>query len=124
MWRLAASLMDRGFERASQGLKDYRDITTEENSAALMQNIIAAGDDRNAINSAVANANPNYLSPQALNFANNQEGVLLGRQGEALNNQVRSQNLEMKQFEFGRAQQQAAEEDANNALLPEAMSEM
>ena len=131
MWKVAASLMNSGFDRARQGLNDFRTITTDEQSSALMQQIIAAGDDPAAIAAATAGANAAYLSPEALKFANNQPGVLLDRKGKALanvgeglNNTIRGQTIQRNDFDFGRKQIEAQRADADYALLPEALSTM
>ena len=54
IWKLAATLMNQGFDSARRGINDFRDITTEEQSAALMQQVIGAGNDPAAIQAAVA----------------------------------------------------------------------
>ena len=131
MWKVAASLMNSGFDRARQGMNDFRTITTDEQSSALMQQIIAAGDDPAAIAAATSGANAAYLSPEALKFANNQPGVLLDREGKALantgeglNNTIRGQTIQSNDFNFGRKQIEAQRADADYALLPEALSTM
>lgn len=131
MWKVAASLMNSGFDRARQGLNDFRTITTDEQSSALMQQIIGAGDDPAAIAAATSGANAAYLSPEALMFANNQPGVLLDREGKALantgeglNNTIRGQTIRGNDFDFGRKQIEAQRADADYALLPEALSTM
>lgn len=131
MWRVAASLMNSGFDRARQGLNDFRDITTAEQSSRLMQDVIAAGNDPAAIAAATAGANGAYLSPEALRFANAQPGVLLDREGKALqntgeglNNTIRGQTIQRNDFDFGRKQIEAQRADQDYALLPEALSTM
>ena len=127
MWKIAATLMSQGFDSARRGINDFRDITTDEQSSALMQKIIAAGNDPAAIAAATAGANAAYLSPEALTFANNQPGVLLDREGKALanvgeglNNTIRSQSIRASDYNFGRTVLDNQRADANYDLLPEA----
>ena len=124
MWRLAANLMNQGFDRARQGIDDFRTITTEEQSAAMMQKVIGAGNDPAAIQAAVAGANPAYVSPQALQFANNQPGVMIERQGQMLQNDIRGQSIRANDYNFGRTQLENQRADENYALVPEATAAM
>ena len=131
MWRVAASLMNSGFDAARRGVSDFQETTTQEQSARLMQDVIAAGDNPSAINTAVAKGNAAFLSPQALQFANAQPGVLLEREGKALantgeglNNTIRGQTIQSNDFNFDRKQIEAQRTDADYALLPEALSTM
>ena len=62
MWKVAAGLMNSGFDRARQGLNDFNKSTTDDQSAALMQQIIAAGNDPVKIAAAAAAGNPAFLS--------------------------------------------------------------
>lgn len=80
LYALAAELMNRGFNSASRGLDKFRKITTDDQSARLMQDVMAAGNDPAAIQQAAARGNAAFLSPEALRFANAQPGVLLDRQ--------------------------------------------
>lgn len=80
LYSLSAELMNRGFNSASRGLDKFREITTDEQSARLMQDVMAAGNDPAAIQQAATRSNSAFLSPEALRFANAQPGVLLGRQ--------------------------------------------
>ena len=120
MWKLAATLMNQGFDSARRGINDFRDITTEEQSAALMQRVMAAGNDPAAIQAAAASGNPAYLSPEALKFANNQQGVLLERQATGLQNDIRGQSIRANDYNFGRTVLDNQRADANYDLLPEA----
>ena len=80
LYSLSAELMNRGFSAASRGLDKFREIATDEQSARLMQDVMAAGNDPAAIQQAAAQGNAAFLSPEALRFANAQPGVLLDRQ--------------------------------------------
>ena len=120
MWKIAATLMNQGFDSARRGINDFRDITTEEQSAALMQRVMAAGNDPAAIQAAAASGNPAYLSPEALKFANSQQGVLLERQATGLQNDIRSQSIRANDYNFGRTVLDNQRADANYDLLPEA----
>lgn len=80
LYSLSAELMNRGFSAASRGLDKFREITTDEQSARLMQDVMAAGNDPAAIQAAATRGNSAFLSPEALRFANAQPGVLLDRQ--------------------------------------------
>ena len=120
MWKIAATLMNQGFDSARRGLNDFRGITTEEQSAALMQRVMAAGNDPAAIQAAAASGNPAYLSPEALKFANNQQGVLLERQATGLQNDIRGQSIRANDYNFGRTVLDNQRADANYDLLPEA----
>ena len=42
LYTLASELMNRGFNSASRGLDKFREITTDEQSARLMQDVMAA----------------------------------------------------------------------------------
>ena len=79
LYSLSAELMNRGFSAASRGLDKFREITTDEQSARLMQDVMAAGNDPAAIQAAASRGNAAFLSPEALRFANNQSGILLDR---------------------------------------------
>ena len=131
MWKLAATLMNQGFDSARRGINDFRDITTAEQSAKMMQDVIAAGNDPAAIQAAVAGGNSAYLSPAALEFANRQPGVLLDRQqaeaniaGTGLQNQIRGQQIRVNDFDFANAQTDRQRADERYALMPEAISAM
>lgn len=131
MWRTAAQLMNQGFDRAQQGLKDFRDITTDEQSAQLMQQVAAAGNDPAKIAAITAGANPAYLSPAALNFANNQPGVLLDREGkqlqntgEGIQNTIRGQSVRANDYNFDRTQIDNQRADQKYAQMPEAITAM
>lgn len=122
MWRLAATLMNKGFESASDGLQKFKDTTTEEQSAALMQSVIGAGNDPAAAAAAVRGANPSFLSADALKFANNQPGVLLDREGKALQNTgqgilngYNTTRANEASYDFGQKQ-------TNDAARPDAMA--
>ena len=80
LYSLSAELMNRGFSAASRGLDKFRETTTDEQSARLMQDVMAAGNDPAAIQAAASRGNAAFLSPEALRFANNQPGILLDRQ--------------------------------------------
>lgn len=80
LYSLSAELMNRGFSAASRGLDKFREITTDEQSARLMQDVMAAGNNPAAIQAAATRGNAAFLSPEALRFANAQPGVLLDRQ--------------------------------------------
>ena len=131
MWKLAATLMNQGFNSARRGINDFREITTDEQSAAMMQKVIGAGNDPAAIQAAVAGGNAAFLSPQALDFANKQPGVLLDRQQTQANiertgilNQSTRQGMNIAAYDFGRKQQLDQRADANYALIPEATAAM
>lgn len=131
MWKLAATLMNQGFDSTRRGINDFREITTEEQSAALMQKVIGAGGDQAAIQAAVAGGNAAFLSPQALDFANKQPGVLLDRQATTANiertgilNQSTRQSMNIAGYDFGRKQKLDERADANYALVPEATAAM
>jgi hypothetical protein len=131
MWRIAASLMNSGFDAARRGVSDFQETTTQEQSARLMQDIIAAGDNPSAINAAVARGNAAFLSPQALQLANAQPGVLLEREGmglrntgEGIQNQIRGQSIRANDFNFDRSQIEAQRADQQYAMMPEALSAM
>ena len=131
IWKVAAFLMNSGIESARTGLKDFRDITTDEQSAALMQQIIAAGNDPNAAAAAVQGANPAFVSAAALKFANDQPGVLLDRQQTQanigrtalLNDQTR-QGMKIADYDFGRKQVENQRADEAWNMMPEAVSAM
>lgn len=130
MWRTAASLMNSGLDRARQGLADFRDITTEEQSAALMQKVVGAGNDPAAVQAAVAGANPAFVSPAALQFANNQPGVFLDRagkqlsnEGQGITNRYNAQGIDIRAYDFGRKQIEDQRIDANIAARPQAMAD-
>ena len=131
MWKLAATLMSQGFDSARRGINDFREITTDEQSAAMMQKVIGAGNDPAAIQAAVAGGNAAFLSPQALDFANKQPGVLLDRKATEANiertgilNQATRQNMDVTAYDFGRKQTLDQRSDANYALIPEATAAM
>lgn len=130
MWKVAASLMNSGIESARNGLKDFRDITRDEQSAALMQQVAAAGNDPAAIQAALAGANPAYLSEDAIKFANNQPGVFLDRTGKQLanegqttTNRYNSQGIDIRAYDFGRKQTEDQRADANLAARPQALAD-
>lgn len=130
MWKVAASLMNSGIESARNGLKDFRDITKEEQSAALMAKVAAAGNDPAAIQAALAGANPAYLDPAAIKFANYQPGVFLDRagkqlsnEGQGITNRYNSQGIDIRAYDFGRKQVEDQRMDANLAARPNALAE-
>lgn len=131
MWKLAATLMNQGFGSARRGINDFREITTDEQSAAMMQKVIGAGNDPAAIQAAVQGGNAAFLSPQALDFANKQPGVLLDRKATEANiertgilNKATRQNMDVTAYDFGRKQTLDQRSDANYALIPEATAAM
>jgi hypothetical protein len=131
MWEIAATLMNKGFDSARTGLKQFNDNTTNDQSAALMQQIIAKGNDRNAIAGIIGSANPAFISPEALKFANNQPGVILEQQGQQLNNvgtglvnNLKKQSYNTNEYNFGRQVIDNNRKDADYALMPEALKTM
>ena len=124
LWEMSANLLGRGVNSAQEGLKAYTDSTRDSQSAALMQQVLAAGGDPAAIAQAVQGANPAFLSPEALRFANAQPDVLLERQGAGLQNQIRSQSIAANDYNFERTQIENQRKDEDYALLPEALSSM
>jgi hypothetical protein len=129
LYSLAGKLMNDGFDRAGQGIKDFRTTTTEEQSAGLMADVIAAGGDPDAIAAAVAGRNSNFLSPTSLSFANDQPGELLDRQGQALQNtgyglnNTRTGNINRREdYDFGQLQTTDARDEANRVARPEAIT--
>ena len=130
MWKVAASLMNSGIESTRTGLKDFRDITTDEQSAALMAQIAAAGNDPAAARAALAGANTAYLSPAAIKFANDQPGVLLDQQGKQLanegqgiTNRYNTQRIDVGAYDFGRKQVEDQRADTNLAARPQALAD-
>lgn len=131
MWKTAAALMNSGIDQARKGISDFRDTTTDAQSAALMQQVIGAGNDPAAIAAAAGAANPAYVSPQALAFANNQAGVLLDREGkqlsntgEGIQNTIRTQSVRANDYNFDRTQLDNQRADQRYAMMPEAISAM
>ncbi len=134
MWKVAANLMNTGIASAQKGLSDFRDTTTAEQSSALMAQI-AGGASPAAL---LAGANPAFLSPDAISFANKQADVLQGREtqalrnvgiglenaGRGLNNTQQGIVNQATQFKFDTAVQDKARADADRAALPGALSEM
>ena len=102
LYSLSAELMNRGFSAASRGLDKFREITTDEQSARLMQDVMAAGNDPAAIQAAVTRGNSAFLSPEALRFANAQPGVLLDRQQTGLRSDIMQYGLDRSKVTDGR----------------------
>ncbi len=102
LYSLSAELMNRGFSAASRGLDKFREITTDEQSARLMQDVMAAGNDPAAIQQAATRGNAAFLSPEALRFANAQPGVLLDRQQTGLRSDIMQYGLDRSKVTDGR----------------------
>ena len=102
LYSLSAELMNRGFSAASRGLDKFREITTDEQSARLMQDVMAAGNDPAAIQAAATRGNSAFLSPEALRFANAQPGVLLDRQQTGLRSDIMQYGLDRSRITDGR----------------------
>ena len=102
LYSLSAELMNRGFSAASRGLDKFREITTDEQSARLMQDVMAAGNDPAAIQAAATRGNSAFLSPEALRFANAQPGVLLDRQQTGLRSDIMQYGLDRSKVTDGR----------------------
>ena len=102
LYSLSAELMNRGFSAASRGLDKFREITTDEQSARLMQDVMAAGNDPAAIQQAATRGNAAFLSPEALRFANAQPGVLLDRQQAQANIGLTGIRSEASQYALDR----------------------
>jgi len=103
LYSLAANLMNKGFDSASKGLEKFRDITTDEQSAAYMRNVMAAGDDPDAIAAASQRGNSAFLSPDALRFGNNQAGVMLGRENTRANTALAGVRTKAGQYGLDRS---------------------
>jgi hypothetical protein len=103
LYSLAANLMNKGFDSASKGLEKFRDITTDEQSAAYMRNVMAAGDDPDAIAAASQRGNSAFLSPDALRFGNNQAGVMLGRENTRANTSLAGVRTKAGQYGLDRS---------------------
>ena len=102
LYALSAELMNRGFSAASRGLDKFREITTDEQSARLIQDVMAAGNDPAAIQAAATRGNAAFLSPEALRFANAQPGVLLDRQQAQANIGLTGIRSEASQYALDR----------------------
>lgn len=102
LYSLSAELMNRGFSAASRGLDKFREITTDEQSARLMQDVMAAGNDPAAIQATATRGNSAFLSPEALRFANAQPGVLLDRQQTGLQSDIIQYGLDRSKVTDGR----------------------
>lgn len=102
LYALSAELINRGFSAASRGLDKFREITTDEQSARLMQDVMAAGNDPAAIQAAATRGNSAFLSPEALRFANAQPGVLLDRQQAQANIGLTGLRTEASQYALNR----------------------
>ena len=102
LYSLSAELMNRGFSAASRGLDNFREITTDEQSARLMQDVMAAGNDPAAIQAAATRGNAAFLSPEALRFANAQPDVLLDRQQTGLRSDIMQYGLDRSKVTDGR----------------------
>ena len=114
LYSLSAELMNRGFSAASRGLDKFRETTTDEQSARLMQDVIAAGNDPAAIQAAASRGNAAFLSPEALRFANNQPGILLDRQQAETNTDIMQYGLDRSKVADNRYDAQySAQQDAN-----------
>lgn len=96
MYRIAAGLMNSGFDAANAGIDRFRQTTMDEQSAALMASVMGASSPQ-AIQAAVGNANPAFLSADALRFANAQPGVL-AQQAQA------QQTIRANDYNYGRNQ--------------------
>lgn len=111
LYSLSAELMNRGFSAASRGLDKFREITTDEQSARLMQDVMAAGNDPAAIQQAATRGNAAFLSPEALRFANTQPGVLLDRQQAEANIDQTGVRTNVMQYGLDRSRVLAGRED-------------
>lgn len=120
LYTLASELMNRGFNSASRGLDKFREITTDEQSARLMQDVMAAGNDPAAIQAAATRGNAAFLSPEALRFANAQPGVLLDRQQAEANIAQTGVRTNVMQYGLGRSKVTDGREDAQYAARQEA----
>lgn len=127
LYALSANLFNRGIESAMQGLNNFRNITQDEQSAALMRDIIAAGNDPAAIRQAVAGRDATFLTPDALRFANNQPGVLLDREqaraaidGTRANTALTGVRADQIRYNLGRSQTLDKREDARFAAQEQA----
>lgn len=120
LYTLAAELMNRGFNSASRGLDKFREITTDEQSARLMQDVMAAGNDPAAIQAAATRGNAAFLSPEALRFANAQPGVLLDRQQAEANIAQTGVRTNVLKYGLDRSRVTDGREDAQYAARQEA----
>lgn len=120
LYTLAAELMNRGFNSASRGVDKFREITTDEQSARLMQDVMAAGDDPAAIQAAATRGNAAFLSPEALRFTNAQPGVLLDRQQAKANIAQTGVRTNALQYGLDRSRITDGREDAQYTARQEA----
>lgn len=120
LYTLASELMNRGFNSASRGLDKFREITTDEQSARLMQDVMAAGNDPAAIQAAATRGNAAFLSPEALRFANAQPGVLLDRQQAEANIAQTGVRTNALQYGLDRSRITDGREDAQYTARQEA----
>ena len=131
LYALSADLMNKGFDSANRGIEQFRETTTDEQSAALMADVMAAGNDPAAIAAATQGRNTAFLSPDALRFTNNQPGVMLEREGLALqntgrglSNTISGQQIRLNDFNYGNDVVDRQRLDTEYAQMPEALGAM
>lgn len=124
---LSARLFDQGIRSAMEGLDRFRNITQDEQSAALMRDVIAAGNDPTAIRQTVAGRDATFLTPDALRFANAQPGILLDREqaratidGTRANTALTGVRTDQGRYDLGRSQTLDGREDARFAAQEQA----
>lgn len=121
--QMAANLMGRATNGLSDAIGDFQDARTQRDSAALQADALkyqdpAALQAALADGSLMAGRDPRYLNAQALDFASQQRGRLLGeRQTEAstagtqASTALTNLNITRGQFQHGRDQLTAGRDD-------------